>query len=115
VAQYLPNSDVTLTVLRELRPIRGDRFVVVELPAVGEHVGAGGDHTSGRTPAHGKCVAFLGIPIQGANSTPHVDDEPAMVIDGHRGAAVGARHLRPEDVRHFGELVVATTCGQICS
>ena len=115
MAQHLPNSDVTLTVLRELRPVRGDPFVVVELPAVGEHMGAGGDHTLGRTPAHGKRVAFPGIPIHGANSTPHVDDEPATVIDGHRGAAVGAGHLRPEDVRHFGELVVVTTCGQICS
>ena len=38
-----------------------------------------------------------------------------MVIDGHRGAAVGASHLRPENIRHFRELVVASTRGQICS
>ena len=83
--------DVTLTVLGELRPVRGDPFVVVELPAVGQHMGASGHDALGRAPAHGKRVACPGNPIQAANPTPQIDDKPAAVVDGHGGAAVGAR------------------------
>ena len=115
MAQHLPNSDVTLTVLGELRPIRGDPFVVVELPTVGEHMGAGGHDALGRAPAHGKRVACPGNPIQAANPTPQIDDKPAAVVDGHGSAAVGTGDLLPEDVRHLAEFFVATTCDQICS
>lgn len=115
MAQHLPNGDVALTVLRELWPVRGNPFVVVELPAVGQHMRAGGGDAFGGAPAHGKGVALPGVPARGANSTPHIDDKPAAVIDGHRGAAVGTRDLLPEDVRHFAELVVITAFGQIRS
>ena len=70
MAQHLPNGDVTLTVLGELRPVGGDPFVVVEVPAVGEHMGAGGGDTLGRAPAHGKRVAGPGTP-SGLRTPPH--------------------------------------------
>ena len=115
MTQHLPNGDVSLTVLGEFRPVRGDPFVVVEVPAVGEHMGAGGGDALGRTPAHGKRVARPGIPIHAPDPTPHVEDKPAMVVDGHSGAAVGAGDLSPEDVRHLAEFFVVTTSDQICS
>ncbi len=115
MAQHLPNGDVTLPVLGELWPVGGDPFVVVEVPAVGEHMGAGGGHALGRTPAHGKRVAAPGNPIPAANPTPQIDDQPAAVVDGHRGAALGAGDLLPEDVRHLAELVVVTTSDLIGS
>ena len=115
MAQHLPNGDVSLTVLGGLWPVGGDPFVVVEVPAVGEHVGAGGGDALGRAPAHGKRVACPGNPIQAANPTPQIDDLPAAVVVGHRGAAIGAGDLLPEDVRHLAEFFVVTTCDQICS
>jgi hypothetical protein len=53
--------------------------------------------------------------MRSAESTPHVHDKPAAVINGHGGAAVGAGDLLPEDVRHLAEFFVVTTSDQICS
>ena len=76
---------------------------------------AGGHDALGGAPAHGKRVACPRIPFQPANPTTQINDKPATAVDGHRGAAVGAGDLFPEDVRYLAEVVVATTCDQICS
>ena len=109
VAQHLPNRDVRLAVLGELGPIRSHAFVVVQLAAVGEHMGAGRGDALGRAPAHREGVTLPRVPVGYANAAPKIHDQPAAMVDGDRGTAVGVGDLIAKNPRHFGEIVVVAT------
>ncbi|UVF78677.1 hypothetical protein NWF22_02030 [Gordonia mangrovi] len=114
VAQDLPDGDVGLAVLRELRPVRGDPLVIVEFTAVGEHMRARRGDTLGGGEAHGQRVTLPAVALRRPGPTPQVDDQSATVVDGHGGTAVGMGDLLAEDVGHLIESCVAVAGDEIC-
>ena len=87
VAQEMPHGDELLAALREFRPVRRDRLVVVDEPAVDEPVDSGGDDALRRREAHGHRVRLPGRSRGVARSGPGVDHELAAVVHGYRRAA----------------------------
>ena len=92
VPHHLTNGEVRLAVGAELRPVLGNRRVVVDQPPVGEPVDHGGSHTLGCREHHRCSIRRpwqFAIPIRPAR--PHVDDGLAVEIHRQRPAAESAR------------------------
>src|SRR5512143_2744117 len=74
IARTESDGDVRLAVLGELGPVGGDALVVVELAAVGEHMGTRGGDALGPAPAHREGVALPRVALAVATSAPQIDD-----------------------------------------
>jgi hypothetical protein len=87
VGEEPADRDALLAVGRELRPVGGDGRVEVELAALGQQVGAGGDDALGRGVDDLQGVALPGAagPRVG-DAAPQVDDLPAVQVDADRRA-----------------------------
>ena len=106
VRQELTDGGAPLPALRELRPVPRDRVVVVELPAVDEHVDErrhdalrGGEGRRDRLALPGSSVAVTG-------PRPQIDDALAAMVDADRRTAARALELPLEHTRDALELGV---------
>ena len=79
MAEHVTDRDPRLAVLGELGPVGGDRLVVIDQPAIGEHVGGGGHHALGRAEAHRERVARPWCAPVVALAAPEIHDEFAVV------------------------------------
>ena len=85
------HGDRVLAVLRELRPVRRDRRVEVELAARDEHVRAQRGGALGARPDHADRVAFPRPPGRGVGApAPEVDDRLAVERHADGGADLAA-------------------------
>ena len=107
VAHHVADRDRLLAVRRELRPVRRDWRVVVEQPALGEHVRAQCRHALGARRDADDRVALPGPgPRAVAPPGPQVDGGTAVDHHGDRGTHLGrstgrvALELRGERVAH---------------
>jgi hypothetical protein len=84
----VPDEDAVLAVGRELRPVRGDRCVDVELAAVGEQQGRQRRHGLRRRVDVDDRVAVPRRAVVVDDATPDVDDQLTVEHDGGRRAHV---------------------------
>src|SRR5215472_881007 len=78
----MAHRDALLAVLRELRPVRRDRRVVLDLPPVGQQVQRRRDGPLRRAEAHRQRVALPRLPL-GTPPTPQVGDQLTAVVHGN--------------------------------
>ena len=100
VRQHVAHGDPFLARLGELGPVLGHAAVVVDEPAVGEHVQHGGGDALRGGEARGHRVvqpwAAEGISI----AAPQVDDTRAVLIDAHGRSA---RVLTQQAAQRLGD------------
>src|SRR5437899_7042579 len=81
MCQELADSDALLAVLRELRPVCADPFVVVEpTPRVGDCEGHRGEALGGRMDDHHRVLVPRLSGLLVSDATPEIDDFLAAVI-----------------------------------
>jgi hypothetical protein len=92
------HGDALFAAVRELRPVRRYRRVVVDLPPVGQQVQRRRSDSLRRAEAHRDRVTLPRL-ILGTPPAPQVNDELAAVVDPDGCAARRAPQLPPEQAR----------------
>src|ERR1019366_9813899 len=108
VREHVAHGDALLAALRELRPVRRYRRVVVDLPLVGQQVQRRRGDSLRRAEAHPDRVALPRL-ILGTPPAPQVNDELTAVVDPDGCAARGTPQLPPEQARDVLEAGVYPT------
>ena len=108
VAEHLADGDRLFSPLRELRPVLGDRVVVVEHAAVHERVEESGHHPLGGRERERHRALLPQLPLGVPRTGPDVDHLLAAVIDAHRRARARrvTTELLLEGVGHGAEVGV---------
>ena len=86
MGEHVAHGDGLFAVGRELRPVGGHRFVVVDQPAVGQYVQSGRGDPLGRGEAHRDGVVPPRF-VVGPFTTPQVHHGLTPVVDAHGGSA----------------------------
>ena len=87
VRDDVPDLDVGLAVLGELRPVLGDRRFEVDQPPICKDVHAGGAHTLGDRIHDAQRVLAPGLAARGVHmSAPEIDHFLAVMVDRDRAA-----------------------------
>ena len=115
VGEHVAHGDALFAVLRELGPVLRDGIVVVEEPAVGEHVQRRRHHALRRRKGHRESVGAPGPPLLVAAARPEIHHLAAAVIDADGRAASTAPHLAAKEVGHAPELRLAVPLHQVRS
>ena len=101
VPHQLPDRDVRFAVGAKLRPVLGNRDVVVNQAAVDEAVDDSGRHALGRGEHHGGRIRRPGHPTAPIRvAGPHVDDRFPVEVDRQCPAAESAAVERAGEAAH---------------